>query len=86
MTDPECGDEDDNFGNDEGSNTNAGITESASSTAAKECKLLLLEAAVHIKMARAQRSLYQAKVEAAIRSAQAGNIHSEKTYTFVVDY
>ena len=86
MADPECGDEDDNFGNDKGSNTNAGISESASSTAAKDNEILLLEAAVHIKMARAQHSLYQAKVEAAIRSARAGNIHSEKTYTFVVDY
>ena len=72
MTDLECKDKDNNFGNDEGSNTDAGFTESASNTAAKECKLLLLEAAVHFKMARAQHSLYQAKVEAAIMSAQAG--------------
>ena len=37
-------------------------------------------------MARAQRSLYQAKVEQAVSSAQAGVEHEKKTHTFVVDY
>ena len=47
---------------------------------------MLLKAAVHIKMARAQRALYQAKVQLAVDSAIAGKNHSEMVYTFVVDY
>jgi hypothetical protein len=52
----------------------------------EERELMLLEAAEHIKMARAQRALYQAKVEIAVRDAAAKKDHSERVYTFVVDY
>ena len=47
---------------------------------------MLLEAAIHIKMARAQRALYRAKVAQAVQDATAKKDHSEKVYTFVVDY
>ncbi len=47
---------------------------------------MLLEAAVHIKMARVQRALYQAKVAQMVQDATAQKDHSEKVYTFVVDY
>jgi hypothetical protein len=40
----------------------------------------------HVKMARVQRALYQAKVDQAVRHATAGKEHSLKMYTFVVDY
>ena len=49
-------------------------------------KLMLLQAAVHIKMARAQRALYQAKVADAIADATAEKEHLVRRYTFVVDY
>jgi len=52
----------------------------------EERELMLLEAAIHIKMARAQRALYQAKVARAVQDATAKKDHSEKVYTFVVDY
>jgi hypothetical protein len=45
---------------------------------------MMLEAADHVKMARAQRQLYQDKVEKARRTVE--KVHSEQTYTFVVDY
>jgi hypothetical protein len=51
---------------------------------AEEKEQMMLEAAEHIKMARAQRQLYQDKVEKARQTV--GKIHSERTYTFVVDY
>ena len=51
---------------------------------AEEREQMMLEAAEHIKMARAQRKLYQDKVEAAQRTVDRPN--SERTYTFVVDY
>jgi hypothetical protein len=60
--------------------------ESAVNPDDEERELMLLEAAVHIKMARAQRALYQAKVQLAVDSAIAGKNHSEMVYTFVVDY
>ena len=44
-------------------------------------ELLLLDAANHIKMARAQRSLYQQKVAAAGKDATEGVTHLEQTYT-----
>jgi hypothetical protein len=37
-------------------------------------------------MARAHRALYQAKVAQAVQDATAKKYHSEKVYTFVVDY
>ena len=51
---------------------------------AEEKEQVMLEAAEHIKMARVQRQLYQDKVDKARRTV--GKIHSERTYTFVVDY
>jgi hypothetical protein len=40
----------------------------------------------HIKLARAQRALYQAKVADAVTHATAGKEHLVRRYTFVVDY
>ena len=56
----------------------------ASDEVAEEREQMMLEAAEHIKMARAQRQLYQDKVERAVKSVD--NPHSERMYTFVVDY
>jgi hypothetical protein len=47
---------------------------------------MLLQAAVHIKMARTQRALYQAKVADAVADATARKEHLVRRYTFVVDY
>ena len=49
---------------------------------------MLIEAAKHIKMARAPRALYlyQAKVDLVVRDATAKMDHSERVYTIVVDY
>jgi hypothetical protein len=47
---------------------------------------MLLEAAIHIKMARVQRALYRSKVAQAVQDATAKKDHSEKVYTFIVDY
>ncbi len=52
----------------------------------EERELMLLEAAIHIKMARAQRALYQATVVGAVQDAIAKKDHLEKVYTFVVNY
>ncbi len=60
--------------------------EAASTKADKKRELMLLQAAVHIKMARAQRALYQAKVADAVADANAGKEHLVRRYTFVVDY
>ncbi len=48
--------------------------------------MMLLKAATHIKMARAQRALYQEKVAAAVASTRTGKQHGESVYCFVVDY
>jgi hypothetical protein len=48
--------------------------------------LLLLQAAAHIKMARAQRALYQAKVAYAVADATARKELLVRRYSFVVDY
>jgi hypothetical protein len=58
--------------------------ECASDEVAEEREQMMLGAAEHIKMARAQRKLYQQKVEAA--QCIVDRPHSERTYTFVVDY
>ena len=58
----------------------------ASTTVQEEREILLLECALHIKMARAQRSLYQVKIELAISDARLGTVHCKRTYTFVVDF
>ena len=47
---------------------------------------MLLCAALHVKMARTQRILYQHFVAKAIKHAWEDVPHSEQTYTFVVDY
>ncbi len=52
----------------------------------KERELMLLQASAHIKMARAQRALYQAKAADAVADATARKEHSVRRYTFVVDY
>jgi hypothetical protein len=65
-------------------------TPDAAATEAEEAReVLLLEAAIHVRMARmarAQRCLYQARVTDAVRDASAGLEHSSRTYTFVVNY
>ena len=55
--------------------------ECASDKVAEEKEQMMLEAAEHVKMARAQRQLYQDKVEKARRTVE--KVHSERTYTFV---
>ena len=47
----------------------------------EERELMLLEAAVHIKMARAQRAPYQRKVELAVAAALAKREHLEMVLT-----
>jgi hypothetical protein len=60
--------------------------EAASTKADKVREVMLLQAAAHIKMARAQRALYQAKVADAVADAAAGKEHLVRRNTFVVDY
>jgi hypothetical protein len=50
----------------------------------KERELMLLQAAAHIKIARAQRALYQAKVADAVADATARNEHLVRRYTFLL--
>lgn len=45
-----------------------------------------MESAEQIRMSRAQRDHYQAKVAEAVRDANEQVPHSNYTYTFVVDY
>jgi hypothetical protein len=47
---------------------------------------MLLQAAAHMKMARAQRALYQAKVADVVADATARKEHLVRRCTFVVDY
>jgi hypothetical protein len=58
--------------------------ECAATVMAEEREQMMLEAAEHIQMARAQRTLYCQKVDEARMSVD--KPHSEGTYTFVVDY
>ena len=60
--------------------------ECAATKAEEERELLLLNAGKHVKMAQVQRSLYQEKVAKAREDALLHKVHSERTYTFVVDY
>ena len=60
--------------------------ESAATEVEEARKQLLLDAAKHVKMAREQRALYQAHVAEAVCDATNGKSHSERRYTFVVDY
>ena len=67
-------------------NLNIDGAESAATVAAEAREILLLEFLEHIKMARAQRALYQVKVSAAVDHAKESVDHGLRTYTFVVDY
>ena len=67
-------------------NVDLNSAEAASNGADEERELMLLQAAEHVKMARAQRALYQAKVADAVADATEGKDHAERRYTFVVDY
>ncbi len=67
-------------------NANRHCPEAASTKVDEERELMLLQAVVHIKMARAQRTLYQAKVVNVVADATAGKEHLVRRYTFVVDY
>jgi len=79
-----CDDNDDEDGN---TTTIVPVNpEGAATTVTEEREVLLLECAVHIKMARVQRSLYQEKVTEAIADAKASVVHTSRRYTFVVDY
>jgi hypothetical protein len=60
--------------------------DAASNEAQEEKELMLMQAAKHVEMARAQRALYQAKVADAVADAKEGKEHTERRYTFVVDY
>ncbi len=60
--------------------------ERATTTVAEECEVLLLESATHIRMARLQQSLYQLKIDEVQVDAKEGTEHSQRRYTFVVDY
>jgi len=62
------------------------VAGAASNSADEERELMLLDAAEHVKMARAQRALYQAKVADAVADATEGKDHTVRRYTFVVDY
>jgi hypothetical protein len=57
-------------------NVDLNCPEAASTKADKERVLMLLQAVAHIKMARAQRALYQAKVVDAVADATARKEHS----------
>jgi hypothetical protein len=85
--------EDDDNGEEEGTadsslgvDVNLNALEASWRKSDDERELMLLEAAIHIKMARAQRALCRAKVAQAVQDATAEKDHSEKVYTFVVDY
>ncbi len=58
--------------------------ELASTKEDKERELMLLETAAHVKKARAQRALYQAKVELAVQDATAKKDHSRRVYTLLL--
>ncbi len=70
----------------DGANISINEPECAATTIEEERELLLLESAEHVVMARAQRKLYQEKMDKAQEHARSGMVHSERTYTFVVDY
>jgi hypothetical protein len=59
--------------------------EAASTKADKEREQMLLQAVVHIKMAKAQRALYQAKVADAVADVTVGKEHLVRRCNFVVD-
>ena len=57
--------------------------QAASNEADKERELMLLQAAEHIKMARAQSALYQVKVAKVVEDATVGKEHAENTLLFL---
>jgi hypothetical protein len=67
-------------------NVDLNSAEAVSNGADEERELMLLQAAEHAKMARAQRALYQAKVADAVADATEGKDHAERRYTFFVNY
>jgi hypothetical protein len=50
----------------------------------EERELMLLEAAEHIKMTKAQRALNQVNVALSVQDTTAKKDHSRRVYTFVV--
>ena len=83
------GDVDSNFADDDGEPTveaNIDQPDAAGNPNEEMRELMLLQAAEHVKMARIQRKLYQQKVAEAVEDAKVGRAHSERRYTFVVDY
>jgi hypothetical protein len=57
------------------------LAEAASNEAQEERELMLMQAAKHVEMARAQRALYQAKVADAVADAKEGKEHTERQYS-----
>ena len=83
------GDVDSNFADDDGEPTveaNTDQPDAAGNPNEEMRELIMLQAAEHVKMARIQRKLYQQKVAEAVEDAKVGRAHSERRYTFVVDY
>ena len=86
--------EDDNNINESGmhaptiSNTNEDDIDQGAATNSmdEERELMLMRAAVHVKEARAQRSLYQDCMKRAVSDTKQNVNHNSKTYTLVVDY
>lgn len=68
---------DDVQGEDDDSSVSINGPECATTTIAEERELLLLESALHVSMARAQRKLYQAKMDEAKEHARSCKDHSE---------
>ena len=62
------------------------LPESATTQAEEARELMVMESAKHIRMARAQRALYQALVADAVSDAKEEKDHGARRYTFVVDY
>ncbi len=60
--------------------------ESAATEVKEAREQLLLDAAKHVQMAREQIALYRAHVAEAVCDATDGKSHSERRYSFVVDY
>jgi hypothetical protein len=58
----------------------------AATPAEEEREQLLMAIGEHVRMYRAQRFLYQEKVEEAIADGKEGKQFEERRYTFVVDY
>ena len=60
--------------------------ESAATEVKEAREQLLLDAAKQVNMARKQRARYQAHVAKTVCNTTDGKLHSERRYTFVVDY